>query len=512
MKYKVLPFSDVKHLLPADSWAYARNERNGGEFETESVILFEGDTRLENLNLDKPFDEDGIFLILVDGNLVVDSFIYNEETDGATGLIVKGDLQAGNMVVGGQEIYVTGNLQVSELFWGDYNHGDLTVAGNASALLFMDTEEYHVSINGEQHFALRISNWDEYGNWEDLDEDLLQEVFIEDCLIKSDEEVMMFREKMLEYFKSGRSVTIPDKVKTVGQVDIPYLFDNTDISMENLFRLANSILMPNEAIESEGLKYEFWLEDDFYRVFRSAAPSQYRAVYFQQDPYAVIVETQENERDENILSRVVRRSNKPDIRLNFRWRCTEGEDTEWHAFDDRSPEQVLLLLQNGWPALLTKVSCFEYYRRFAHPERIRELLSLPLAEPYDDFYDDDRSGFWCGSVYIAFRQPGVVHEGVEQSPCFLVAREKGEDMEIFHFVIKEEGDGTEVVQILYQAENGYEHKARLLWDEEKLKTACRLFRMAERKLLSLNRSLLAGEAPHEAESFAIEYWEQKGYL
>ncbi|BFH62863.1 hypothetical protein [Paenibacillus azoreducens] len=88
MNYRVLPFSDVKHLLPADSWAYARNERNDGEFETESVILFEEDTRLENLNLGTPFDMEDIFLILVDGNLVVDSYIYNEETGGATGLIL----------------------------------------------------------------------------------------------------------------------------------------------------------------------------------------------------------------------------------------------------------------------------------------------------------------------------------------------------------------------------------------------------------------------------------------
>jgi hypothetical protein len=174
-----------------DSWAYVRNERNDGEFENESVILLEGDTRLDSLNLDKPLGEESVFIVLVDGNLVVDSYIYNEDTDGATGLTVLGDLQARNMVVGGQEIYVTGNLQVSELFWGDYNHGDLTVAGNVAALLFMDTEEYHVSIHGEKNFKLRISEWDEFGNGYDLDEDLLQEVFMQDCLSQTDEEVML---------------------------------------------------------------------------------------------------------------------------------------------------------------------------------------------------------------------------------------------------------------------------------------------------------------------------------
>lgn len=102
MNYKILPFSQIKHLLPPDSWAFARSERNDGEFENESVILFEGDTRLNSLNLDKPFGEEAVFVVLVDGNLVVGSYIYNEDTDGATGLIVLGDLQARNMVVGGQ--------------------------------------------------------------------------------------------------------------------------------------------------------------------------------------------------------------------------------------------------------------------------------------------------------------------------------------------------------------------------------------------------------------------------
>lgn len=512
MNYKLLPFSQIKHLLPEDSWAYVRNERNDGEFENESVILLEGDTRLDSLNLDKPLGEESVFNVLVDGNLVVDSYIYNEDTDGATGLIVLGDLQARNMVVGGQEIYVTGNLQVAELFWGDYNHGDLTVAGNAAALLFMDTEEYHVSIHGEKNFKLRISEWDEFGNGYDLDEDLLQEVFMQDCLIQTDEEVMLYRERMLEHFESGRSVIVPNKVTAASEIDIPFLFENAEISIVNLCRLTDSILMPSEANANGNRKYEFWLQDDFYRVIRSQAPSPYRAVYLQQDPLAVIIETQENEQGDRRLSRWVRRSKNQDLSLNIRWRYIEGEDTEWQALDDHSPNDIHLLLQNGWRTLLTQVSGFEYYRRFIRPERVRELLSLPLAEPYDDFYDDDKSGFWSGSIYTAFRQPGVVRDGEEKSPCFLVAREKGEEMDIYHFVLEKDADGTEYVHILYQAENGYEHKAFPLWDPDKLKTACWLFRMAERTLLSLNRSLLEGRAPYEAETFAIEYWERKGYL
>ncbi|MGE8206791.1 hypothetical protein ACQKP0_19965 [Heyndrickxia sp. NPDC080065] len=498
--------------MPTDSWAYARNERNDGEFETELVVLFEGNTQLEKLNLDKPFKEENVFLVLVDGNLIVENYIYNDETDGATGLIVKGNLQTRNMVVGGQEIYVTGNLHVTELIWGDYNHGDLTVAGNASALLFMDTDEYYVSIKGEQQFILRISNWDEFGNWDDLDDELLQEVFVQECLLKLDEKLYFNRGRMLDYFEIRHSVIIPDKVKRVEEVDIPFLFENADISIGNLLRLADSNLMPYEAGENKSLKYEFWLEDEFFRVIRAARPSEYRAVYFQQDQCAMIVELIENKQEDNLLKKLVRRTEKPSMILNYRWRYIEGKDTEWYTLDVRSPEQFHHLLKNGWRTLLTNVSRFEYYRRSISPEQIRDLLSLPVAEPYDDFYGEEKGGFWSGNMFTAFRQPGVVRNGEEKSPCFVVAREIGDEMEIYHFSVEKCMDGNDVVNILYQAENGYEHSAFSVWDEERLKIACRLFRNAERRLLSLNRNLLAGEVPYDAEAFAIEHWKRKGYI
>ncbi|NEN81862.1 hypothetical protein [Paenibacillus elgii] len=500
MNYTILPFSRIKHLLPADSWVYTYNERNHGEFEDNPVVFFQGNTRLENLNLDRPFDEEHVFLVLVDGNLAVDTYVYNEEISGATCLIVKGDLYAQNMVVGGQEIYVTGNLEVTELFWGEYNHGDLTVAGNASASLFMDTEEYHVSVRGEQQFSLRISNWDELGDWNDLDEDLLKGVFVQDCVMELGEEPTLDREKLLEYFKAGRSVLIPDKIKPAEEPDIPFPFDNSEISVGNLIRLADSVLMPFEAKESGG-KYEFWRDDEFYRVIRSSSEAEYRAVYLQEDRCAVIVETKEDERN-----------GIPYVSLHYRGRYIEGEDTEWHPFDATSPEPFRLLVQRGWPALLAAVSRFEYYRSYVRPEQISEILSLPVVEAYDDFYDEDKSGLWCGSVYAGFRQPGVVRDGEEKPPCVIVAREQGEDMEIYHFSVEKCVNGSETVKILYQASNGYEHRALPVWDEEKLQIACRLFRIAEKKLFSLNQKLLAGHIPHSAESFSIKYWKEKGYL
>lgn len=87
----------------------------------------------------------------------MDGHIYNQDTDGACGLIVLGNLSARNMVVGGQEIYVTGDLAVAELCWGDYNHGTLMVQGNASAAVLGDTEEYHLEVAGAIQARHRIN-------------------------------------------------------------------------------------------------------------------------------------------------------------------------------------------------------------------------------------------------------------------------------------------------------------------------------------------------------------------
>ncbi len=38
---------------------------------------------------------------------------------------------------------MTGDLQVGDVFRGDYNHGDLTVEGQTTATVFVATDEYH---------------------------------------------------------------------------------------------------------------------------------------------------------------------------------------------------------------------------------------------------------------------------------------------------------------------------------------------------------------------------------
>ena len=217
MKYQRVLFAEVKHLLPSDTWAAWRNQEHVGEFDEESVLVLEKSATIEKLNLDAPFDEvEHVFLILAQGDLTVKKYIYNEDTDGASGLIVLGNLQAENMLVGGQEIYVTGDLVVKEVFWGDYNHGDLHVRGNASAEVFVETDEYSVKIEGQTFFTRHL---DQYGSadsdvgseigssYHGLDEQAARELFVPDFILFDDDEISLVRnESILTRLEAGLSL------------------------------------------------------------------------------------------------------------------------------------------------------------------------------------------------------------------------------------------------------------------------------------------------------------------
>jgi hypothetical protein len=110
------------------------------------VALYEGDLTLENLDLD--FREDDAHDYLVTGDLRVKGNITNENTDGARSLVVLGDLHAGNIAIGGQELYVRGSVTVEGVFCGSYNHGESIIDGDVNAgLLIADDYDFHIQGN-----------------------------------------------------------------------------------------------------------------------------------------------------------------------------------------------------------------------------------------------------------------------------------------------------------------------------------------------------------------------------
>jgi len=193
-------YEDVKILIPEDSnlVKYGNLENNS------SFLLIDGDFETENIDLDAPFishenrnqyysaylKQESALAIIINGNFTAQN-IYNHDTDGAMGLIVLGNLKAYNMLVGGQEIYVQNNFNVKELFWGDYNHGDLTVKGKIRINYFLQTVEYHIP----EAISDEGQNDDVHVNHLFLDSmltenpmEFLEQYFVDEIIIEAEED------------------------------------------------------------------------------------------------------------------------------------------------------------------------------------------------------------------------------------------------------------------------------------------------------------------------------------
>jgi tetratricopeptide (TPR) repeat protein len=115
------------------------------------VAVYEGDTVLDELRLDLPEDGatnyKGVFGLLFTGSLTVRGAISNQNDNGALGLAVLGNLKADRVAIGGQETYVRGNVDVTGVLCGSYNHGEILVEGNLSAGLLI-SDDYRFWIRG----------------------------------------------------------------------------------------------------------------------------------------------------------------------------------------------------------------------------------------------------------------------------------------------------------------------------------------------------------------------------
>lgn len=507
-----LRFSAIKHRLPTDCWAAWRNVRNDGEFEQELVLFHEGDLRLDRLDLDMVPNEDGAypFLILVAGGLHVEGAISNEETDGATGLIVLGDLHARDMVVGGQEIYVTGNLRVDGLFWGDYNHGELVVGGDATAALFVDTDQYHLKIAGRLDALRRMSQWDDQDQWQDLETHDPNAFMEPACLLDDEDGLSLDREEILARVRSGRPVFRRESLAPAPAPAIALAFPDTSITPANIDRLASPAWLPAPAPEAVTSSYEFWHGDIFCRVMAFGPATQenaFRIVYLQGGDYAARLRTDRTRTAEGAPPWMFAVHSRP-----------VGEDDEpWQPCGPDSPEPVRAFIGTAWLTLLGGMSTFEHARGLIAAEDVRALLALPVAAPYDDFYDDDRTGFWAGPLFCSFRREGECYEGEPQPAMLRLVRpyagDDEERREVFLYTVQRQLDGSECVVIGYRpTEEDSSVPFSYVASGEALQRAVRMFGRGRRLLLRYNAKLLAGDVPYAAEPFAYRYWREQGYL
>ncbi|WP_147277154.1 polymer-forming cytoskeletal protein [Runella aurantiaca] len=176
MNLQVITIQKVQILFPElELWLFKQPEDT-------LLYFYNGSYECDELNLDWREDEKTVGII-INGNLTVTGNIWNSETDGGISLIVIGNLSAKNIVVGGQEIYIEGNLWVQNLLYGSYNHGDMRVKGDIQAKVIV-ADDYQFSCNGVfTGKKVGQSFFDESnGIWLDADIENFEDVFIDEVL------------------------------------------------------------------------------------------------------------------------------------------------------------------------------------------------------------------------------------------------------------------------------------------------------------------------------------------
>ena len=196
-------------------------------------------------------------------------------------------LIARNIVVGGQEIYVADNLTVSDLFWGDYNHGNLVVGGQINIRVFLETDygyDYgRFQAKDRINIEYELYDHDEAGY---TNSDLIHALFLPEYILTEAEifdgdnyiwswkswlnEAVIFKklpknEPILLEKNKIRAEIMPEKEK------IPFLFQQAEISAENLmiFGKKETLLLFADENNDGNLIFDYWDENIYRQIVRN---------------------------------------------------------------------------------------------------------------------------------------------------------------------------------------------------------------------------------------------------
>ena len=446
-----------------------------GDWEMEDLDL---DNIWETLSFNKPGDlPEGeppfVYLIAVNGNLNTRN-IYNRETDGATGLVVLGNLQADNIVVGGQEIYVAGDLTVKGLFWGDYNHGDLVVTGEIAVRVFISTDYNFDHKRFKTGDRVRVAYWLWDETEDEFDREQLEALFRPECLEEDPEDELyswkdwLLADHIINRLASGLPVLLENpEVSLPTKEKIPFVFDSHQFNNTNLQRLRESPLFLDHiptGEESRKQRLEYWRGGVFKRVLVIKEEPCSEVIYFQKEDKALVIHYEV--RKPRIMERLKQHTNRFEIAIYCRT-LMKDKETEWEGYDPALPAHGKFgeMTQPLWEDLLKEWSEMEYwhnrFRQTVSVEKMETILALPLVrDKYSDYYNDDADDLWLGNQGYQFRQPGN-----KQGKCPRISlvtqlgydEETGEgEFEFYHFDMKKMANGQVGVVLYTQKDNGYD--------------------------------------------------------
>ncbi|MBH5318760.1 hypothetical protein I6N90_13215 [Paenibacillus sp. GSMTC-2017] len=385
--FRFIPISQLADKFPEGSW-WARFYQ---DFSDEQLAAYyEGDLTLPSLDLDweQPFPQQKeVIIIFIDGNLTVDN-LYNNETDGAIGLMVIGNMSVKNIAVGGQEIYVSGNLLIEEIVCGSYNHGEMIVKGDLSAAVLVQDDEYSIKVDGHKSIVCLVNVWEGDGVFQELPVGI-HEVLIDDLFLDMEEEDAEFSFcTLVTVIKEGRSALKKITESPTKKEAIPLYFTHNTINEENILKLTQCILMPNNKpsfdFQEQGVFFKVQLEH-----IDADGDKRDLSVYMNdnRNHYYIWVE---QDHSVGLLSRTI----------------DEGSDWE----DITESQEQLAEISDCWTMLLTCANMAELYLRNIEVQYVQDILqNSVIQELYSE--EEENEGFWDGSKCYSFRQTHTDEDG-----------------------------------------------------------------------------------------------------
>lgn len=495
---QLVSYLQIKQFIPKDSCYYSdENSYYQHEYDDKNVWFHDGDYEFSDpLNLDlvdqiySPSElPDYSPFMLINGSASFGN-IFNWETDGSAGLVVLGNLSVENMVVGGQEIYVDGDLEVKDLFWGDYNHGHLTVNGKITSRVFLNTDYGfdHERFKKGDNIAIEHLLTDEQ---EDLyiEGDYLKALFNEKFIFNPeeiDDDIYSWKQWLKEWLILEALEKREPVLSTSWNVDflpkeapVPAFFSDNEISERNLLRLGESNILKSFSDDGlEALQVEYWDDLVFRRVYQLKENPLSTSVYVQYD---------------HEFSCMVYMGQKKTLLGQAKYIFSKAyrilPDGDWSVLNDTAPAKYRDFLETQWKILLEQYTRMHHwwntFKSTVTPEKISHILDLPLVlEKHGDYYNDDNALFY-GAFQWDFRLSG---NAKGYCPRISINKSNDDFFEFYHINLAE----NNTVELLEQSEDGYESEVYEIpvYDFEKIRNAIRYFKKLEKNIYRLNEHYL----------------------
>ncbi len=498
---KKVTLKSVVDQFPKEAWLREQQD----QFVDEEVFVIEDqDTVMEDLSLEYEGD---VVAYFVKGNLTAKN-ITNSNTDGALSLIVMGNLTAENIIAGGQQIWVEGNLKVKEVFWGDYNHGGLEVKGDVEALVFAETDQYHVEIKGSRKIEKYI--------WDEGEEALLGQgvngYFVPGTYMLDDRMEMSFaRDEILELLKAGKSLLKPAAERRVTPKTPAFSWDQ--FTHEAFDRLTSSPLIHNDV----GFFYHI---EDVEVLLKRPEPvpnESYMngAVAFVQDgTWALYMYYNVQNKNGSLVKEPIQLlySNLKTNPDDPKWELAASKDDLWPVYRD--------MLFNFWPLVepstkriedIKESEITEMFKKIGEHitvDKIEKYLDLPIIkDKYNDYDDGDKMGYWSGAYSFAFRRPSDEDRGriqiVAERPSKTLSKfpsvEDEFDTHGYQFDIFIDEDGKRGVQIRYIAHNAWGSRPLNVFELDHYEKALLCWQYFEANIMEDNQNFLSSEDDEDDE-------------